>query len=98
MTLDQQAANDLALALVNHHFGVATAMSAQGYAVYVQEHPEAKVYFKLDQFGRLLVEYVFDGNPPVRYDYSPADPLAAPELAQLLINRIAGSGGRKPTS
>lgn len=98
MSLQQQAANDLALALVNHHMGAATAMSSEGYAVYVQEHPEAKIYFKRDQFGGLLVEYVFDGHPPVRYDYSPTDPLAASELAQLLINRIAGSGGHSPTS
>lgn len=98
MTVEQQAANDLALALVKHHFGAATAMNAQGYAVYIQEHPEAKVYFRRDQLGGLLVEYVFDGNPPVRYEYSPIDPLAAPELAQLLINRIAGSGGRNSAS
>lgn len=97
MTLEQQAANDLALALVKHHMGAATAMSAQGYAVYIQEHPEAQVHFKREQLGGLLVEYVFDGNPPVRCDYSPGDPLAAPELAQLLIERISGSGGGKPT-
>ncbi|MEC4765143.1 hypothetical protein VT930_18860 [Mycobacterium sherrisii] len=94
MTLQQQAANDLALALVKHHVGAATAISSDGYAVYIQEHPEATVYFKHDQVGGLLVEYVFDGRPPVRYDYSPIDPLAAPELAQLLIDQIAGSGGR----
>lgn len=94
MTLQQQAANDLALALVKLHMGAATAMSSSGYAVYIQEHPEAQVYFKHDQFGGLLVEYVFDGHPPVRYDYSPLDPLAAPELAQLLIDQIGR--GRRP--
>ncbi|OPX05899.1 hypothetical protein [Mycobacterium sp. AT1] len=67
----------LARALVQHHFGDATAMSSQGYAAYIQERPDAKIYFRRDQLGALLVEYVFDGNLPVRYEYSPIDPLAA---------------------
>lgn len=94
MTLQQQAANHLALALAKHHMGSVTAMNSDGYTVHIEEHPEAAVYFKRDQFGGLLVEYVFDARPPVRYNYSPIDPLAAPELAQLLIDRIAGAGGR----
>jgi hypothetical protein len=93
MDLQQKAANDLTDALLKLHMGVAQATSSDGPAVYVQEHPEAKVYFKRDQLGGLRVEYVFDGRPPRRVDYPVPTAAAATELAQFLVDQIAGRGG-----
>jgi len=92
MTLQEQAANGLVNALVERHLGTAVAYGANGPVVSIQEHPEASVHFKRDQLGGLLVEYVFDGRPPVRLNYVPTA-AAASELAQYVLEQIAGEGG-----
>ena len=96
MDLQDQAAQDLAHALVERKMGAAIAFGSEGPVVSVQEHPEAAVHFKRDQLGGLLVMFVFDGRPPVRLDYLPTHAGTA-QIADMVIENIAGRGGGSAT-
>ena len=95
MDLQDQASKDLVDALLKRHLSVKVAHNVQGPVVSIQEHPQASVQFKMDQLGGLLVEFMFDGRRPVRLDYLPTA-AAADELAQYVLEQIAGEGGRGP--
>lgn len=93
MGLQEQAAAGLAEALAKRHFGVVQAFNNDGVTLHITEYPHARVYFKRDQLGGLYVDYVFDGRAPRRFPgYVPAA-AAAEELAQIIVDQIAGAGG-----
>ncbi|WP_155770596.1 hypothetical protein [Mycobacterium asiaticum] len=92
MDLQLAAAQQLLEALAARHMSTVMAIRSDGCVVSVQEHPGASVYFKYDQLGGLLVEFVFDSRPPVRLDHSPT-PAGAADLAEFVVQKVAGAGG-----
>lgn len=96
MGLQDDAARSLAEALVKRHLGTRVALGMVP-SVSITEHPEAVVYFKLDQLGGLLTEFVFDGRPPVYLDYWPTA-AGADALAEYILEQIAGKGGGAPSA
>jgi hypothetical protein len=97
MDLQQQSANALVDALLEHHVASALASRADGYLVSTQARPNATVHFGYDQLRGLLVQFTFDNDrPPVRLDYLPT-PAGTAALAQFVVDKIAGEGGRPPT-
>ena len=77
--------------------GTEKTQRADGWVVKLLKHPEASVHFKYGQLRSLLVEFVFDGRPPVRRDYVPTAAGAA-DLAEFVIAQIAGKGGGAATA
>lgn len=92
MGIQDDAARSLVEALGRHHLGT-TLRQGMVPSVSITEHPAAVVYFKVDQLGALLTEFVFDGRPPVRLQNS-GTATDADALADHILNQIAGKGGR----
>lgn len=72
---------------------MATAMAirSDGYLVSITEHPEAAVHFGYGQLRELKVLFSFDGGRPVSFDTA-----TAADLADFVIQKIAGEGGGSP--
>jgi hypothetical protein len=88
MGLQDDAARSFAAALGRLHFATTTAAAMTPW-VKLTAHPEATVYFKVDHMGGLLVDFVFDGQPPERLNVA----AGMDALAKYVARKVAGDGG-----
>ena len=96
MDLANQEAQRVAEALLERRMGgTAMAMAADGYRLSLQTHPNLVLHFGRDHLDGLLVQYVFDGRRPVRWDYVPSA-AGAEALADFVVKQVAGEGGHRP--
>ncbi|MGE2690102.1 hypothetical protein [Mycolicibacterium pulveris] len=92
MDLQRQVAEELVDALRERHMATTMAIRSDGYLVSVTEHPEASVHLGYGHLRQLKIQFMFDGGRPV-----PLDTATASDLADFVVQKVAGLGGGSPT-